>query len=373
MFGQKKPQTTSKPNGVDNLVKKLNALPPTIDLIVAATLAGYSFVAIHIDNAKFVGLVCILIALIFAVLGIAAITREMKAFKVVQESSNPRALRAMKTSQFESYLIALFSLDGYQIRSSIDELERHDDADLIAVRKKETVLVQFNHWDEDVVGQKPIQSLHKAASAFRATGSIAITFGRFSGEATDWAQRKDVTLMTMQDILQMASRLTGIAVEEIAAESDSELVVEQQHEIAEVTHGHHRYLFIDFAGLDHGLARLSDLLEAHPAYLVVASSLPPLKTLNEVRVGLADWGNRVVGHLEPSSDGRFYAIQKFLQTTAEGKSATWLAVDSDPRNFPDGCTEMIAVNPSFGFDSSAAQRLLEAMLLADRKPLLQPV
>ena len=40
MFGPKKQTTAPKPNGVDNLIHKLKALPPAIDLIVAATLGG---------------------------------------------------------------------------------------------------------------------------------------------------------------------------------------------------------------------------------------------------------------------------------------------------------------------------------------------
>ena len=92
MFGPKKQTTAPKPNGVDNLIHKLKALPPAIDLIVAATLGGYSFVAIYVDNAKFVGLACILIALIFAVLGISAVTREMKDFKVVEQNSTSRRI-----------------------------------------------------------------------------------------------------------------------------------------------------------------------------------------------------------------------------------------------------------------------------------------
>lgn len=369
MFGPKKQTSAPKPNGVDNLIHKLKALPPAIDLIVAATLGGYSFVAIYVDNAKFVGLACILIALIFAVLGISAVTREMKDFKVVEQNSNPEALRMMKTQQFEKYLVALFSLDGYQVRPSIDELHRQDDADLIAVKKKETILIQYNHWDEDIVGTKPIQSLHKAAAAVRAQGATAISFGRFSAEAVDWARRKGVTLMTMQDVIDMACRLTGLTPEEATPEPDEEVMVEKAHEVAEVVRGHHRFLFVDFAGVEHGLARLSELLLQHPAYQVIASTIPPLKNLEDVRLSLGECGDRLAGHLEATQDGRYFAIQKHLQASREGKHATWLAVDSEPRQFPEGCAELIAVNRAFGFDVSASQRLIEAMVIVDRRSI----
>ncbi|KAB2911186.1 MAG: hypothetical protein F9K30_21940, partial [Dechloromonas sp.] len=162
MFGPKKPPAAAgkKPNGVDVLIQKLAALPPAMDLLVAAVVGGYSLVAIFVDGAKFVGLVCILIGLIFALLGINAVMREMKAFKQIEANSTPDGLRSMKRKQLEQYLTALFSLDGYRVRSAIGELDRFDDADLIAVKKDQTILIQFNHFDEDVVDIKPIQSLH---------------------------------------------------------------------------------------------------------------------------------------------------------------------------------------------------------------------
>ena len=148
MFGPAKKQTDApKRNGVDVLIKKLSALPPSIDLIVAAVVGGYSFVAIYVDNSKLIGLICILLALTFALLGIAALSREMKAFKQVESKTSPDALRTLKTPEFEKYLMALFSLDGYEARTAIDDLHRQDDADLIATKKKETILIQFNHWD----------------------------------------------------------------------------------------------------------------------------------------------------------------------------------------------------------------------------------
>lgn len=367
MFSQKKPQTAAKPNGVDVLIQKLGALPPAIDLMMAVLLGGYSFVAIYVDNAKLVGLVCILMALIFAMLGISAVMREMKAFKLLERGSTPEALRSMKTQQFEHYLIALFSLDGYRLRSAIDELHRQDDADLIAVRKKEILLIQFNHWDEDTVTTKHIQSLHKAATVFRATGCIAITFGRFSPEATDWAVRKGVGLMTIEDVIDMACRLTGTSAQDVHPQPSPEVQVEQRNEIAEIVRGHHRFLIVDFAGIDHGLTRLNELLLEHPAYQVVASSIPMGKTIESVREGLGDCGGRLIGEIAQCSDGRYFAIQNYLLTTPEGKQATWLALDSEPRQYPEGCSELIAVNRAFGFDSSAAQRLLEAMLLVDKR------
>lgn len=369
MFGPKKSPAAAgkKPNGVDVLIQKLAALPPAMDLLVAAVVGGYSLVAIFVDGAKFVGLVCILIGLIFALLGINAVMREMKAFKQIESNSTPDSLRSMKRKQLEQYLTALFSLDGYRVRSAIGELDRFDDADLIAVKKEQTILVQFNHFDEDVVDIKPIQSLHKAATAFLATGCIAITFGKFSANATDWARRKEVNLLNVEDVIAMACRLTGKSVNDAYPEPSLVVQEEVRHEVQEVLGGYHRFLFVDFSGLDHGLTHLSDVLRQHPAYQVIASTLPMGKDLEAVREGLQECGNRLVGQLEAIPHGRYFGIQKHLSAVAGGKHATWLAIDSEPREFPEGCTELIAVNRAFGFDVSAAQRLIEAMVLVDRR------
>lgn len=368
MFGPKKqPRTGKKPSGVDVLLQKLAALPPAMDLLVAAVVGGYSLVAIFVDGAKFIGLICILIGLLFALLGINALTREMKAFKKIESNSTPDGLRSMKRKQLEQYLTALFSLDGYRVRSAIGELDRFDDADLIAVKKDQIILIQFNHFDEDVVDIKPIQSLHKAATAFQATGCIAITFGKFSANATDWARRKEVNLQNVEDIIATACRLTGKSIEEAHPEPPPEVQEEVQHEVREVMGGQHRYLFVDFSGLDHGLTHLADVLRQHPAYLVIASTLPLGKDIEAIREGLEDCGNRLVDLIEAMPEGRYFAIQKHLSTLADRKQSTWLAIDAEPRQFPEGCTELIAVNRAFGFDMSASKRLIDAMILVDRR------
>ena len=56
MYGQKK-KPTAKPNSVDTLIKKLAELSPSVDLLVASALGGYSLYASFVDSAKLVGLI----------------------------------------------------------------------------------------------------------------------------------------------------------------------------------------------------------------------------------------------------------------------------------------------------------------------------
>ena len=72
-------------------------------------------------------------------------------------------------------------------------------------------------------------------------------------------------------------------------------------------------------------------------------------------------------YIEGADCPRFKAALRRDCSSPDGKHSTWLALDSEPRQFPEGCSELIAVNRAFGFDASAAQRLIEAMVLVDRR------
>ena len=358
---------SKKPNPVDNILRNLSTLPPAIDLAISGAAAIYALFAIFVDNQRAVGLGSMLIALIFAVIGIMTLSREMKLSKMVTQMSSPDILPRLQHKQFESYISTLFALGGYRVRLAIDEIHRADDADLIAERKKETLLIQFNHYDDDGLTMKSVQSLQKAAAALRATGAVAITFGRIDPEVANWASRKGVQVMGLDQVLEYAERLTGEKTKSSVQPAVREEVVEEvRHEVAEVAQGRRRYLFVDFEGLSDGWTNLGSILAQHPAYHVIAATLPKDTSIDQVR-SIADCGDRVIGELPPSGSGRYFAIQKYLQDTPEGKQATWLALDAQPRQYPEGCSELVAINGTFGFDQPAAQRLLDAMLLVDRR------
>lgn len=358
-------RTAKKPNGFDNLFQKLNSLPPVVDLLIAATIGGYAFVAIYVDDAKLVGLACFLIALIFAMMGISSVMKEMKNFKIIEQKANLDALRDMKTAEFEKYLMSMFIMDGYKVRSGIDEFHRQDDADLIAVRKKETVMIQFNHWDEDKVDAKAIQSLHKAAGAFRATGALAVTLGQFTPEATAWATRKGVQLMTARDVIAMARRLTGQA-DETEDQSAETSVEATTNTVSDPVPPASRLLFVNFVGIEQGIAKLGELVDQHPLYRIVATKLPPLMTLDDAKRQLGNAADRLVNTIGSSPDGRYFAVQQYLLENGQSH-ANWLAIDAEPREFPEGCSELIAINRIFGFDDAAAHRVTEAIHFLERR------
>lgn len=373
MFAASKKPATPPPNYAAAL-QKFMALPPAVDLVIAAAMGIYGLVAVYVEGTPFFGVVCIVIALAFAFLGIAATQRDMRAYKIVASAPTPKDLRALSTQEFEKYLIALFSLAGYQVRSGADELHRQDDADLIAVRKKEIALIQFNHFNEEYVSIRALESLHKAASLMRATDAIAITLGEFAPDAAAWATRKGVRLMTEQDIVRMAAEFTGEPTleSEVSASERSVPVAETNAALAHLQMPHapsapNRILFIDFAGISVGMSQLEALLTQHPAYDIIASTLPPGETIDTLRSRQDRYANRIIGALPPSSLSRYFAIQDYLHTTMGGRRVQWLAIDSRPQMFPEGATELIAVNQAFGLDANVVNRVREMIALADSR------
>jgi hypothetical protein len=207
MFGLFTPPKKS-PTVADEFLKKLMKLSPMTDLVLA-TLFGVATVVLYFREEKLISLILLCLALFFALLGIVAIQKDMQDFKIVAKNSSPETLLSMHAPQFEAYLMALFRLDGYSVRLSRSELHRLDDADFIATRGKTALLIQFNHFDETVVGFKPIESLCRSAATLRISSAIVVIFGKLTPEAYNYAVNKGITLMTLSDVLTMADRLTG--------------------------------------------------------------------------------------------------------------------------------------------------------------------
>lgn len=362
-----KSNTKQQPGALDAFLQKLMEQPPTVHLMLAASMGILAYFAIT-QSAKFTGLITGLGALIFALMGLNSLFREMKLLKILEMESSLARLETIHMREAEIYIKALFTLLGYSLRSTQGELQREDEADLIATKKKETVVIKFNTWDDDIVSMPGVEACRRAGSTLRVDRCITITQTMFSAEAVEWSKRKGVELLTAKDLLVMAAPLIGADPDALINPApDYDVVAEIKHEIADVAHGHHRFIFIDFAGLQTGYAKLIELLLGHPAYQLVAASLPDGHTLDTLKPLLSDCGNRLVGQLTDTPSGKYYSVQQFLKTQPQGRSTPWLALDTNPRAYPEGCTEFVAINPSFGFDHDASSRLQDAILRHDHK------
>ena len=363
MFGAKKinpAQQAPKRNAVDVMLSKLNALSPGVDLLVAGAAACFAMFSTYVNHAPFVGLISTIATLCFAFLAVNSVLREMKWLKHLTKYSSADILREMNRREFENYLSILFRLSGYQIRSAVNELHRQDDADWIMTKKKETLLLQFNHYDEDAVGMRHLESLHKAAMIFQASGAIAITTGVFHPDARQWGVRKGLTLMTTDDLLAMAEEHTG-ATARPAAQSER---IEQSTTVETLPVPHKPCLvFFDFAGLQCDLSGIFEIMTRFPAARAVATSLPPETAVETLAV---THGISIQGVVDAHSSGRFFAIQRYLDSQPSGKGTPWVALDTEPRQYPSGCSELVTINPAFGINASAKERFSESIGLVSK-------
>lgn len=347
---------------VDDLLARIIHLPAGLHVVVAAAAAGFSFVSAYVNKAPFVGLISALVALSFAFLAVNAILREVRWIKYLAAHASPEILSAMNRKEFEWFLTILFRLSGYKIRSAVNELHRQDDADWILTRRKETLLLQFNHFDEDSIGMQALQSLQKAAMIVQASGAIAITTGHFLPEAKQWGDRKGLRLLTTDHLVKMAKRFmdtpsSRAAPHQASAQKNcgSDVMTKPQSECV---------LFVDFLGVSSGLEALNELIMSFPLTRIVATTLP---AGTRIETHSAETGLPLVGVTEPHPSGRYYSIQRFLAQCPSGKQTPWVALDSEPQQFPSGCTELVVVNPSFGLNPSAIDRLEQALSLTLRR------
>lgn len=351
--------STRRKNPVDDLLARIVNLPAGLNVLVAAAAAGFSFVSAYVNKAPFVSLISAMVALSFAFLAVNAILREVRWINYLSANASPEILSAMNRKEFELFLTILFRLTGYNIRSAVNALHRQDDADWILTRKKETLLLQFNHFDEDSIGMQALQSLQKATMIFQASGAIAITTGHFLPEAKQWGNRKGLRLMTTDHLVEMAKQFMdtpsslGVSHHASAQEAcGSELKTRPPSECV---------LFVDFSGVSSGLKALNNLIETYPSTRLVATTLP---AGTRIETHSADTGLTLVGVTEPHPSGRYYSIQRFLAHCPSGKLTPWVALDSEPQQFPSGCAELVVVNPSFGLNPSAMDRLEQALSLS---------
>ena len=348
----------SRKNPVDDLLARIINLPAGLDVLVAVAAAGFSFVSAYVSNAPFVSLISALVALSFAFLAVNAILREVRWINYLAAKASPEILSAMNRKEFEVFLTILFRLNGYKIRSAVNDLHRQDDADWILNRKKETLLLQFNHFDEDSIGMQALQSLQKAATTVEASGAIAITTGHFLPEAKQWGDRKGLRLMTTDHLVEMAKQFMDTS-SSLAAPHYSSSRKNGGSELKTKTPSE-CVLFVDFSGVSSGLEALNNFITSFPLTRLVATTLPPG---TRIETHSSETGLTLIGVTEPHPSGRYYSIQRYLAQCPSGKQTPWVALDSEPQQFPSGCAELVVVNPSFGLNPSAIDRLERALSL----------
>lgn len=112
----------------------------------------------------------------------------------VAQSKAADALEGMSWSEFEQLVGEAFRLQGYQV-SEKGGARPDGGFDLVLRRSGEKFLVQCKQWRAYRVGVDVVRELFGVMAATGATGGFVVTSGRFTEEATRFADGRNVTLV----------------------------------------------------------------------------------------------------------------------------------------------------------------------------------
>lgn len=103
------------------------------------------------------------------------------------------SLNCMTWQEFEMIVAEAFRLDGFRVEdrggSSAD-----GGVDLVLYREREKFLVQCKQWKAYIVGVGVVRELYGVMAAEGATGGFVVTSGKFSKDAIEFANGRNVTL-----------------------------------------------------------------------------------------------------------------------------------------------------------------------------------
>ncbi|MBS4019874.1 MAG: restriction endonuclease [Dechloromonas sp.] len=312
------------------------------------------------------------LALASLVLGGFAMWRlnvEIRTLRMLELNATPERLSNMSHGDFVAFVHHLFRSQGYLLFDAPYALRQRGMADFVAQKKRTKVLVQLGHWDDNHVDLREIQALFNTASTLNGITKICVvSLGAFAADTAQWCARRGVELLGIRQLLEMAAVvLEQDTVQQVASSGNVDEVREEfQHEISDLAHGQRRFLFVDFAGMSDGYEQLERVMIEHPAYDLIATTMPADLDLAAIASRMPMVAARLRGELPQHGNGRYFDILSFLDNRPGGRQTPWAVLESQPRLFPEGCTELVAINPDIPFDHHAATRLTDALLAIDR-------
>jgi restriction system protein len=102
-------------------------------------------------------------------------------------------LRALDWRAFERLVADAFRRQGFAVLPTAHGAD--GGIDLILNRGAERIFVQCKHWRSYQVGVSVVRELFGLVAAYRATGGIVVTSGRFTPEAVEFARVSGVVLL----------------------------------------------------------------------------------------------------------------------------------------------------------------------------------
>jgi hypothetical protein len=256
-----------------------------------------------------------------------------------------------------------------------DESDRKQaDIDLIAAKsKKERILVRCRDWEKNSVELTTVKNIKAATTGLNATSAAIYTTGTFPTDCRDFASTKNVELIDAHGTLARIAEIVASAPDSTPTPAANPLL--SHSETGEIhpmdvrrtatteAAKPQRIIFVDAEAVRTGGDLVTQVLERHPGFSLVASSHGEG---DEEHLRTAITGATIIGST-PDMTGmpgktRFLEITQFLETTA-APTAIWAAIDTNPQLFPEATIELVLVTSERGFTHGAAERLSETLRL----------
>lgn len=110
------------------------------------------------------------------------------------ESEAVDALHQISWQEFEITLSEAFRLDGFRVEER-GGAGADGGIDLVLYREREKFLVQCKQWKAYQVGVSVVRELYGVMAAQGATGGFVVTSGRFTKDAVEFAEGRNVVLI----------------------------------------------------------------------------------------------------------------------------------------------------------------------------------
>jgi hypothetical protein len=191
---------------LERMLQWIGEWPAMAHVCVAAILTP-AFFWFYVQKRMSLALVILVASIVFAYCGIATLYREWHYLRAIEQFSKGRT--AYRHREMEHLVSGIYHLQGYKVRPAVGDLARRD-VDLVAEKGKKTILIQFNHWNEDTLQWKSIEAPHRAALELKAAAMVIIAFGHWSENIASFVALKEVILMDLATLRDLANQAMGM-------------------------------------------------------------------------------------------------------------------------------------------------------------------
>ena len=137
----------------------------------------------------------------------------------VAQARNADALDGMSWREFELLVGEAYRLQGYRV-TEIGGGGPDGGVDLVLAKGSEKFFVQCKQWKAYKVGVTTVRELYGVMAAKGATGGFVVTSGRFTSDAKDFAQGRNIELVDGPRLFAMIQQARGAQGKPAAAQRE---------------------------------------------------------------------------------------------------------------------------------------------------------